>query len=650
MIVMSSLGLSAQSRSVFVSTQGDDSQGTGSAEAPYATITRAVEAVDGSEGSTIYVDGGLYRMTQTVQIRGQKDLSIKAVPGESPILTGADPLIGWRRVTDRKVLGRVGREVRKSLYEVNLAPLGITDLGDAINERNHPDLFYNDDAQILSRWPNEGFATGGRALGSTLIPPVANGNSGAKEPVFEYLDSRIDRWAEEADPKIGGYFFYDWDHHYYNITKVDPTAHSLTVDRGHSFRHGLRYYGLNLLCELDEPGEWYLDRQTSCLYWCPPAGVNPNNADVTLSVFRAKYMLQVEDCDSLTIEGLTLEQTRGSGISVKGGSKVTLQDCRFTNLAQNAVHIEGGYGHRVDGCLFEHLGARGVTLIGGDRRTLTSCDAEISNCIFDDFTRFTRVYNPAIRSNAVGLHIHHNEFRNAPSSAFSLGGNDIVCEFNLIERVCTESDDQGGFDLYLDPSMRGIVMRYNHWRDIVGGTRYGVGAVRLDDLITGVQIYGNVFENCGAIEFGAVQIHGGSENTVEDNLFYHCPYAVSFTAYGDSLWHETYDSIYAQMYEDVDMGSPKYLLRYPEIREFGHNIDVNIIRNNLIVDCPHKYFNGGEYSSGTPQIESNNVEVPEAAKPLEYYCSPEYLHPLGIKTIPIDEMHNCHNQWKIKVY
>ena len=39
----------------------------------------------------------------------------------------------------------------------------------------------------------------------------------------------------------------------------------------YSFRKGQRFYFLNVLEELDQPGEWFLDRKTGVLYFWPPA-------------------------------------------------------------------------------------------------------------------------------------------------------------------------------------------------------------------------------------------------------------------------------------------------------------------------------------------------------------------------------------------
>ena len=53
-------------------------------------------------------------------------------------------------------------------------------------------------------------------------------------------------------------------------------------------------------------------------------------------------------------------------------------------------------------------------------------------------------------------------------------------------------------------------------------------------MISGVAIYGNVFERCGAVQFGGVQIHGGKDNLVDGNLFMDCFAGISFSRWGET--------------------------------------------------------------------------------------------------------------------
>lgn len=617
----------------YVSLSGNDA-GPGTKELPFASAQRAFEAV--GPGDTIRFVAGTYFVDAPLTLKEAEGVVVEAVDGAEPVFCGSVEIGGWQRVRDRKTLIKVSKEARKHLYYTDLSHY---DLGDPVKDRHRPMLFCDGVAQTLARYPNEGFVYGGRALGATPIPPVENGNSGTVEGVFEYSDPRIDRWADEKDPWVGGYWFYDWNDGYKPITHIDPQQRVMELP-GKNFRHGLRFFGLNLLCEIDAPGEWYLDRDTRCLFWYKPEGVDPKDAKTTFAVLGAKFMLTLEDCEGVTIRGLSFCESRGGAVRIRGGRDVKILDCRMENLGSEALRVDGGERCRIDGCVLRHLDASGITMRGGDRGRFVRADHVCTNTLVEDYERFHRTYNGAFTADGCGITLHHCVLRDGPSAALSLAGNDLVAEFNLIERVARESDDQGGFDLYLDPSMRGIVMRYNIWRDIRGGTRYGVAGIRLDDLISGVEIRGNLFERCGSVEFGGVQIHGGSDNVIEENVFYDCPYAVSFTPYGDSLWHATWDRIRERINRKVDTGSEEFLVRYPEARNWGRTIDVNVVRQNLLVDCDSLYFR-----ATTPQIEGGNVSVASEGLPAAHFCTREVLRPRGIREIPLGEIGIRKNKW-----
>lgn len=92
--------------------------------------------------------------------------------------------------------------------------------------------------------------------------------------------------------------------------------------------------------------------------------------------------------------------------------------------------------------------------------------------------------------------------------------------------------------MFGNPLYRGVVFRWNRWSDIRGGTHNGAAGIRLDDMISDVVIHGNLFERCGAVIFGGVQIHGGKDNLVDGNLFLDCFAGVSFSRWGDKRWLE----------------------------------------------------------------------------------------------------------------
>jgi len=421
--------------------------------------------------------------------------------------------------------------------------------------------------QILARWPNEGFVKTGDVVG--------------KEAKFHYVDDRPSRWLDELDMRLYGYWHWDWFEQFQKVASVDPATRTFTLAPPYSqygYRKGQRYYAVNLFRELDQPSEWYLDRRTGLVYWLPPDGVDPAKATSTLSVL-AKPFLAMEGVEHVVLLGLSFQDGRGDGIEVKGGSDCRVAGCTLRRLGGDAIVVAGGLRHGIFGCTMHTLGCGGARVAGGDLKTLSPGGHFVENCTVFDISRTKRTYTPAVHLGGCGNRIAHNLFERIPSSAMRIEGNDQLIELNLIRHVVEESDDQGGLDMWGNPLYRGVVIRWNRWSDIRGGTHCGAAGVRLDDMICGVVVQGNVFERCGERLFGAVQIHGGKENLVDSNLFIDCLAGVSFSRWGEKRW---VDSIQRFL---TKAGDPLYLARYPELASLKAAPDVSFVCRNVLVRC-----------------------------------------------------------------
>jgi hypothetical protein len=174
-------------------------------------------------------------------------------------------------------------------------------------------------------------------------------------------------------------------------------------------------------------------------------------------------------------------------------------------------------------------------------------------------------------------------FHDIPSSAIRLDGNEHTVEFNEVYRVVQESDDQGGLDMWGDPTYRGNVIRYNYWHHIGNWWHevFSGAGIRLDDAISGVLVYGNVFYRCATGGFGGVQIFGGKDNIVNRNLFVECKTAISNQPWGNKRWRE----FLVQSLLSPEIDTTLYLSRYKELARLGEDHDMNLICNNLIYKC-----------------------------------------------------------------
>lgn len=191
--------------------------------------------------------------------------------------------------------------------------------------------------------------------------------------------------------------------------------------------------------------------------------------------------------------------------------------------------------------------------------------------------------------SGVGHHIAHNLMHDIGSSAINLSGNDHLVEFNEAGRVVQESDDQGAVDMWGNPTYRGNVFRWNYfhhigpWRHSTTEPDLGQAGIRLDDAISGVLIYQNIFRHAatGKNGFGGIQIHGGKDNVISSNLFIDCAQAVSFSAWNSARWLEHIEKFLGT--REIDFAL--YTNRYPALATIRTNANVNYIAQNRFVNC-----------------------------------------------------------------
>lgn len=641
---------------IYVSPKGNDAH-AGTKVSPLKTIEAARDKIRvlrknyKDKPVIVWIGGGIYEVNQRIVFKeadsGTENAKVayQAIEGEFPVFSGSKSLKKWTLLKDKNVLKQLDPSVHKNVYVTNLKEAGIRDFGDPTDLGQRPELFCNKKLQTLARWPDTGFVKAAKAIGSTDLPKTYISATGKKEGDFTYLEDNQDRWANEKDVRMGGYWYWDWSEEFQRVARVDPNAKVIQIQQPYhkyGYRDGMRYFGVNLLCEITKPGEWYLDRETGLLYWYPEAGVDLKKAEIKLSVFSEPFMVEMENTSYFTLKGLTFEEGRASAIQIKDGVQALILNCRIERFGQDGIHIVEGKQHGIVGSKLDTFGCGGIRVSGGDRKTLTPADHFIEHTSVENFSLFKRTYQPAIHISGCGINIRNNVFRYSSSSAFRLEGNDVILEYNKISHVVNESDDQGGLDVYYNPSYRGNVVRYNHWSDISGGTRHGAAGVRLDDMISGFQIYGNIFERCGFNKFGGIQIHAGKDNVIDNNVFFKCPVAVSFTLYSAQKWENAVKSpaVLKKMFEEVDVNSAVYLAKYPDVKHWDINPNINTVTNNLAIDCAKLFTHDGNIQ----HLKNNHLVVGDGEK-IDPYLKAEYLEKFGLKPIPYMQIGPQLNPW-----
>ena len=632
----------------------------GSEARPFLSLQQARDAIrrlkqsfEGSlppGGVRVLVHGGTYPVSATLEL-GVEDsgtsnapVVYQANPGDMPVFSGGVRIRNWKPVSDPKVSDKLDPAARGRVMEADIGSLGIKDLGDPTVLRQAPELFCDGVPQTLARWPNEGFIKIAEALGSERI---TNGAAidGCKDGKFRYLDDRPAQWLDEPDVRLYGYWYWDWFEEFQKVAQIDPTSHAFTLAAPYSrygYRKGQRYRAVNVFREIDQPGEWYLDRQTAKLYWLPPDGTDLNRAVATVSCFSRPFAA-LKNAENIILQGLIFEEGRGDAIHIQGGADCLVAGCTMRQFGGDAVVIDGGRHHGVFGCAIYRMGCGGIQARGGDRKTLTPGRHFVENCTVSDISRLQRTYTPAVLLDGCGNRIAHNLFERMPSSALRIEGNDQLIELNLIRHVVQESDDQGGLDMFGNPLYRGVVIRWNYWGDIGGGTHCGAAGVRLDDMISGVAICGNVFERCGTASFGGVQIHGGKENLVDGNLFLDCYAGVTFSGWGEKRWLDSIKGFLPQA------GAPPYSQHYPGLARIKQDADMNFASRNLFSRCSSFFLrDAGKQRVALNLATERRIEPALLSDDRSIRTDPQ-LHRLLMEPIPFGEIGPYAHSWRVSL-
>ena len=432
-------------------------------------------------------------------------------------------LKNFQPVTDPAVLKRLDASAHGKVLQADLKAAGVKDLGQVVGG-NRLQVFFQNQPMILARWPNKGFVHIVDVVGGE--PHKIHGIAGDKIGRFTYDGDRPSRWASEKDVWLHGYWFWDWSDQRQQVASIDTSKHTISLKppyHGYGYRKGQWYYALNLLCELDTPGEWYLDRPSGILYFWPPAPLDQGKVLVSV----APALLTMDSVSHVTVCRLGLEACRGTAIRAGQANGVHVIGCDIRNVGGSAVSLSGQQSS-VEGCDITNTDEGGISLSGGDRKTLTPAHLLADNNHIHHYSRWNRMYNPAIALDGVGNRAAHNLIHHAPHEAITFGGNDHLIELNEIHDVCQESNDAGAIYTGRNWSMRGNVVRHNYMHDIQGFRDKGCVGVYLDDQFSSAEIVGNVFYRVTSAAF----IGGGRDCTIANNIFVDCKPALHVDARG----------------------------------------------------------------------------------------------------------------------
>lgn len=579
-------------RDIFVSPNGSDSP-DGSAGKPFSTLQQAADyAKTHHEVSDIVIRNGVYRLTEPVVFDGAfaPGFTVRADnPGKAHFTGGREFTISeMKPVSDSEVLSRLPAVSREKVLELDLSALLPEGFKSAWPKQfrgfsNWPEIFVNDYPLSLARWPDSGHVRAEKILNP------GKGKDAAGNPQFGIFTYRVGEapanWMRAPEVYVGGYWKFKWFDEFIKVDSINPETREIKLAAQTHYElappERALYFVINILEELNLPGEYVYDRERGKIYLYPPTQSPDAKLTVTL---MDKPLISVRDAWGVTIDGLTLSHSASRGITVDNSREVLISNCMIKNISGNAVDIKGGSRCGVTNSRIRNIGSFGVRLHGGDRKTLTPSAHYVENCEISHFSRFVNTYTPAVEPDGVGQIVRNNYFHDAPHCAILFRGNDHIISGNLIERVCQNTADAGAIYCGRDWTMGGNLISDNLITGLGSASHLGNWGIYLDDMASGITVRDNVMMSVT----GGMLVGGGRDNVIAGNLFLNCPgVSLMYDQRGFAKWFNSHivdsSGTMRVLLRKVDIHSGVWLKRFPYLTDISEE-NMPYPKANIIID------------------------------------------------------------------
>lgn len=653
---------------IFVSAVGDDS-GDGSEEEPLRTLEKAIDVAnemreDSDKLIEILLREGTYSVTNTIKIiNSQKDdplLKISAYQDEKvTINAGVDIPLSAMSIADSDFTNAIiDKPNAGSVLQYNLKDAQIEDFGE-ISLRGHlisdekeaqAELSLNGEVQKLAGWPNGEYTglikpTDSNEYGKRTKSGIANGCS------FQVNYDRPSQWSKPEQAWLSGTIGPNYEFDYYPVSRFDSEEKRVYLSRGALEKYYTEpYYRFeNVPEELDEPGEYYIDRQSGMLYFYPPEDA-PKDSVLTITMSTPTLdvsgkapnsMFRIENSKNIVFENLIFKGGRGSAITGKNNSNIQFINCEINSFGENGIRFDASTDIKISDCKIHDVGQDGILFVScGNYKTLSPSNIVVSNNDIYNFARLERSYKTGIDFGyrCVGATAANNHIHNGPHAGMIFYGvnNDIYG--NEFDNLVTEFSDMDA--LYCNnsnyPWERGNKIHNNYFHDIGKSSMNGrhqinVRAIRTDNRGCGLNIYENLFYNIGNggngngnNGIGAITAEG-TRNRIFNNLFVDCNEAYFNTLQYKEIENADDGTLYpdtvinssgvevantingakvADLKKQMENYLPVYGKQFPELYNYFYEhpnmSKTNEFKNNMIINIaiPLSNFNGTQNEEG----------------------------------------------------
>lgn len=512
---------------IHVSPEGND-QWSGQAsirnadatDGPRKTLKAALEraramraAASGPLAVTVYVHDRCW-LDEPLTIRpddsGTKraPLRIESADGNNAVLSGGTRIVGWSK-TSGPIWEAPVPQVRNGTWYFR-------------------QLFIDGRRATRCRGPNAGYF---RAAGLVDPKPSARWNEGVDRFFFENDDLRP--WDNLSDVEV--VVLHSWNASRVRIADVVPAGRIVrftgpTIFRPFGWDPDQRYYVENARPLLDEPGEWFLDRERGVVLYWPLPGEDMRSVEVIAP--RLTELVRFEGnadegrlVEHVHLKGLALRHAdwslseRGYGdpqaavsipaaVMLDGARDCTIRNCEIAHVGNYGLWLRRGCKQNtVEQNEIWDLGAGGVR-VGEPKmppeEAVTSSDNRIHNNYLHD--------GGNVYLGAVGLwlaHAHHNTISHNEIHSFNYSGMSIGWNWN-------EAPNRTDHN----------TIEFNHIHHVVRGVLSDAGGIYTLGTQVGTVLRNNVIHDIfpymgkPAMAWGIYHDAGSNQLRVENNIVY----------------------------------------------------------------------------------------------------------------------------------
>lgn len=600
--------LSNYAKVYYVSPMGSDTS-DGTESAPFASITHARDMVrsyiqqhsESAGNVCVFFRGGYYEIANRIVFSETDSASdgfrifYRACPGEKVVFSGGRPLKpSWFKPLsdqDPRKDSIIDKDAVEHIRYIPLKDHGIETYGQRsyhgfrVGKGLTPpmELFIDGLAMTPARWPNEGYAPMDKTMplqeriidaGDTWNDTGKDGRAGSFHVDFD----RLHYWTNAEDLWLDGVVANDWSWQSHKIASIDAEKKIITLryPAPYGIKMTPRFFIENLLEEIDQPGEYFIDRATGYLYLYPPNSMTDHTILCVSSL--SETMLVIDGASRLTFDGFVMESGRSSAIEVIKGTAnrfVNLEIKEFTGTAVSLNGRNNGLKH----CRIHHIGGSGVFLDGGDVETLIEAGNYVEDTRVYHFANYDKAYTPGIKLAGVGNRVSHCEIYDGPHGGITVAGNENLIEYTIFHDLIKRFNDFGAVYAAIggDPRQRGNVIRRNFFYDIGSEVGKWKIAVYSDWFSQGFTIEENVFyrigDQDGMYEYIALVNSSGRYNHILNNVFVDCaiPYERGYNMsynYRENGKDKKLMQQWKDLFRDHGVLEGIYGVRYPELHQF----------------------------------------------------------------------------------